>query len=306
MLFVYISAAFGLIGFLLCFLSGVTVIGVCKYKRKYIGYFESLRRLGTLATIKKMARSYLGILNKFLGPNVGFKQKGVVNKTKFFGIYIEHLLLFYWFSATILVLAFRPVEQSSPNTSSLLQAGAFLILLTTNVLSDAVSLLWTKRCIALLVIPRTRLSATRLLWILFQDLAVAFLLMIAVQIISNGLYAVQIGAPERFLIYMFDPATAFKAYTVVDPRFSYIRIPGQLFITCTTYLPSALFYIFCLFVLALIPFHRLIMFALNVFRLDTGPKCNQPAYIGSLLTIVAIGFSSLSYSLSQLMVAFSY
>ena len=306
MLIILLSIISGLFAFFLFVLSGITVIGVCKYKKQYSGYFHSLRRLGTLGTIKRMAGSYLAIMNQFLGPKVGFKQKYVLSKTKLFGNYIEHLLLFYWFSATILVLAFRPIEQPGENTSSPLQAAAFLILLSVNVTSDAISLLWTKRCIALLVTIRSKLSIGRLFFILAQDIFIAFLLMIIVQFISNGLYAVQIGSPEKFLDYMLDYRTAFKLYAPVDPRFSYIQFPGQLLITCTTYLPSLAFYFFCIVTLALVPFHKFTILILNVFKLDSSPKCNQATYIGALLGTAAGAYSSLSYSVSKIALAFTY
>src|ERR1700730_572668 len=128
--FIYILAAASLAFFFGSLFMGVNVVGVCRYGRRYRDFFDRLRPLGTLATIKEMARVYLKALNKFLGPMVGIKQDGVLEKSKYFGLYIEHLFLLYWVGATILVFSFRPVEPQSETTSSLQQAAAFAFLLT--------------------------------------------------------------------------------------------------------------------------------------------------------------------------------
>jgi hypothetical protein len=225
MLFIYLFAALALVGFFSALLMGVTVVGVCRYGDRYRSFFDGLNTLGALATIKEMSHIYFAILNKFLGPNVGFKQRGILKRSKYFGPYIEHLLLIYWFAATILVLSFRPVESSGQNSSSLLQAGAFITLLSINVLSDAISLLWTKRCIAILVQRNIPLTLKRLFKALSQDIAVAVILMVVAQFISNGLYAIQIGRPEEFITYMFDIRTAIKPYRPTDPGLSSFEFP---------------------------------------------------------------------------------
>ena len=173
---IYLFAGLGLAGFFSSMFMGVTVVGVCRYGARYRRFFERLKTLGTLATIREMARVYLAGLNGFLGPSVGFKQEGVLEKSKYLGPYVEHLLLFYWVSATVLVLSFRPVEPPVEPSSSLLLAAAFVVLLTINVASDAISLLWTKRCIALLSLPKNSLTFKRLLTVLAQDIAVAVIL----------------------------------------------------------------------------------------------------------------------------------
>ncbi|MGT2502312.1 hypothetical protein ACVOMS_18635 [Bradyrhizobium guangxiense] len=295
---IYLFAAIGLAGFVVSMFMGVTVVGVCRYGATYRRFFERLKTLGTLETIKEMAGVYLVVLNKFLGPKVGFKQQGVLEESKYLGPYIEHLLLLYWVSATILVLSFRPVEPSTESTSSVMQAAAFIVLLTINVVSDAISLLWTKRCIALLVVPREPVRLRRLITILTQDILVAFLLMIVVQFVSNGLYAVQIGRPSSALSYMFDAYTAFKPYHAVDPAFSNIEFPGQLVITCTTYLPSLLFYFTCLLIICLLPFYNFLIWILGIFNLESARRatgCTQVGFIGSLAGVggLAVGSGAL-------------
>jgi hypothetical protein len=281
---------------------GVTVVGVCRYGDRYDRFFHSLKKLGALATIKEMSRVYFNGLSKFLGVDVGFKQDGVLEKTRIFGFYIEHLLLIYWIGATILVLAFRPVEPAAETTNSLLQAAAFVTLLTINIGSDAVSLLWTKRCIALLAVPTVPLTSKKLFWVLAQDILVAIALMIAVQFVSNGLYAFQIGRPEKWREYMFDLCTAFKPYAAVDPTWSTIQFPGQLLITCTTYIPSILFYVISLIILLLKPFHRILVFMLGLLNPDMtdhaetrNPSCTPLGYMGALLGVCgfAVGSASL-------------
>jgi hypothetical protein len=290
-MFLYFFAALGALGVIGAMLMGVTVVGVCRYGDRYSRFFERLKTLGALATIKEMSRVYFDLLNKFLGPNVGLKQQGVLEKSKFIGLYIEHLLLFYWISATVLVLSFRPVEPSVSGRSSLLQAAAFVTLLTANVTSDALSLLWTKRCIALLVVPDTPITLKKIFVVLAQDILVAAALMLLTQIISNGLYAVQIGRHEDFFDYMFSIKTAFKPYAAIDQSWSTIQFPGQLLITGTTaFLPSLAFYIVCLIILILMPFYRLLIFILGTFdqKIGDGAQaksmegCSQLAFIGSL------------------------
>jgi len=282
---------------------GITIVGVCRYGPRYRRFFDRLKKLGTLATIGEMSRVYFDLLNRFLGKDVGIKQAGVVDRAKYFGLYIEHLLLLYWIGGTFLVLAFRPVEPAAPSTSSLEQAFAFVVLLTINIFSDAASLIWTKRCIALLVIPDAPLTTRRLLVVLIQDISVAVVLMFFVQLVSNGLYAIQIGHDQEILKYMFDWKTAFKGYAAIDPHFSRIEFPGQLVITCTTYIPSLLFYLTCLIILCLIPFYRVLMFVLEQFDLERindgkayrGQSCSQLSYIGSLTGVfgVAVGCATL-------------
>lgn len=230
-----------------------------------------------------MAHVYLKGLNRFLGPKVGLRQKGVLKRSKFFGPYIEHLLLFYWIVATILVLSFRPVEPSSDGASSLVQAAAFFTLLTINVVSDAISLLWTKRCIALLDMPSVKITLRRLFAALSQDLIVAVGLMLLVQFISNGLYAIQIGRPQEWVTYMLDWKTAFKPYGSGDFQF-----PGQLVITCTTYIPSFSFYFTCLLILALRPFYSFLIWTIGIISLEPtteNMKCTQVNFIGTLIAV---------------------
>ncbi len=301
-----VSLVAALIGFVSALLMGVTVVGVCRYGDRYPRFFERLKTLGALATIKEMARVYLKLINKFIGTNVGFKQEGVLPETKFFGLYLEHLLLIYWVIGTILVMSFRPVEPFGQNTNSLREAGAFFVLLSINVLSDAISLLWTKRCIALLAIPTVPVSLPRLLWILLQDILVAVALMFVVQFISNGLYAIQIGRPEQFMRYLLDPGTAFLLYAPVDPNFSHWRVPGQLFITCSTYLPSLLFYITCLIIVMLKPFYAALFALFDIFNIDVTRtrtrrrNCNQLNYLGSLAGIFAFAFVSIKFFLEAI------
>jgi uncharacterized membrane protein len=293
--FIYILAAASLAVFFSSFFMGVNVVGVCRYGTRYRQFFDRLRSLGTLATIKEMARVYLKALNIFLGPTVGMKQDGVLDKSKYFGLYVEHLFLLYWVGATILVFSFRPVEPQSETTSSLQQAAAFAFLLTINIASDAFSLIWTKRCIARIVVPKTSLTLTELLNVLAQDVGVAAALMVFVQFISNGLYAVQIGRPENILLYMLDPKTALKSYHAIDPSFSTIEFPGQLVITCTTYIPSILFYLTCVIIVCLIPFYKLLVWLLSIFNPESGPdtsNCSQFNFVTMLTGIGAVAMAS--------------
>jgi hypothetical protein len=290
MIFLAISAVAGLFGLVVAALMIVTIIGVCRFRKAYRRFFERFRSLHILPAVREIARLYLSALNKFLGYDVGFKQTGGPEKTKLVGWYLEHLLLLYWVGATILVLSFRPADPLWQTSNSLLQAGAFIILLTVNVISDAISLLWTKRCIGLLVLRDTELKAKTVVWILAQDILVAVGLMFVVQLISNGLYAVQIGRNELFFTYMFNMSTAFKPYAPVDPEFSHIKFPGQLIITCTTYIPSILFYLLCLVIVALSPLARLAFWILYVLRLDNrATGCTQIGFIGSLLAVATFG-----------------
>jgi hypothetical protein len=299
-LVIQLFAALAVAGVFCALLMGVTIVGVCKYGDRYSRFFEELKPLEALATVRRMAKVYLSILDSFLGKNVGFKQPGVLDKPKYTGYYIEHLLLFYWISGTILVLAFRPVEPVPAGANSLLQAAAFVTLLTMNVASDAISLLWTKRCIALLAVPETPPTLRILLVVLAQDVGVAFGLMIVVQLVSNGLYAIQIGRPREIFVYMFDLWTAFKPYAAVAPEFSAFQFPGQLVITCTTYVPSLLFYVICLVILCLVPFYRLLVWFLGVFNLQTKkrhtvqrrPSCNQVTFITSLVGVFGLAIGS--------------
>ena len=302
----YVLTTMGWVGFLSSLLMSITLIGVCRYGDRYHHLFEQLRKPGALAAVKVMSCVYFTALNKFLGQNVGFKQTGVVDKSKYFGLYIEHLLLLYWIGATILVLAFRPVEPMAKSADSLQQAAAFVTLLSINIFSDAVSLLWTKRCIAILAgkVPDDPLTTRRLFAVLAQDVGMAIILMFFVQLVSNGLYAIQIGRPEDFFKDMFDFMTAFKLYHPINPRFSEIQFWGQLVITCTTYVPSLLFYVTCLIILCLIPFYRSLLFVFSLFNLEfsnptegaNGPACNQLGYLGSLAGVFGFGLTSLSFA----------
>jgi hypothetical protein len=299
MLLVEIFAALGLIGFLSAVLMGVTVVGLCRYGDRYRLFFDKLKTLKGLELVKEMSKVYYAVLNKFPGRNVGFKQRGVLSKSKFFGLYVEHLLLFYWVAGTILVLAFRPIEQAEV-TSSLLQAAAFVTLLTINVASDAVSLLWTKRCIAMLAVPKAHLNLKRLFKALTQDIIVAVALMLVVQFVSNGLYAVQIGRPHRFWECLLDWKTAFKPYAAADPTFSTIQFPGQLIITCTTYLPSLFFYFLCTAIICLMPAYRVLLWLFNLFNLsdpnhssaELGAACTQLGFIGLMVGVATFGMTS--------------
>jgi len=290
MTYLAISIAVGALGVVAAILMLITVVGVCRFRKGYRRFFDRFRTLHVVPAIREVARIYLVLLNRFLGPDVGFRYEGGLTKTKIVGWYLEHLLLLYWIGGTILVLSFRPADPMSQTSSSLSQAAAFTILLLVNVVSDAVSLLWTKRCIGLLVSPVKDLRLPRALWILAQDILVAVGLMFAVQFVSNGLYAIQIGHSELFFDYMLNPYTALKPYAPVDPRFSYIRFPGQLIITCTTYVPSLLFYFLCLLILALSPFARLAFWMLYIFRLDRGTTgCTQLGFIGSIIAVLSFG-----------------
>jgi len=301
---VTVAAALGAVGFVSAILMGVTLVGVCRYGDRYPRFFDRFRTLGALAKIREMAGIYLKILNAFVGREVGFKHEGLVPKNRFFGLYIEHLLLIYWFVGTILVLSFRPVEPFGEHTNSLLQAGEFFALLSINVLSDAASILWTKRCIALLATPAVPVSLGRLLIILLQDILVAVVLMFVVQLISNGLYAIQIGRTDAIFSYMFDWRTAFRLYAPVDPTFSNWRFPGQLVITCSTYIPSLFFYLICLVVLFLKPFHSLLSLILGLMNIDMPKRkrhnCNPVTYVSSLAGIFGFALFSVKFFLDAI------
>jgi hypothetical protein len=294
--FIYIFAGASVALFFSSIFMGVNVVGVCRFGSCYRRFFDRLRHLGTLETIREMARLYLNMLNKFLGPTVGFKQEGFLERSKYFGLYIEHLFLLYWVGATILVFTFRPVEPLSETTSSIQQGAAFAFLLTINVVSDSISLLWTKRCIARLVVSKKPLTIDELFIVLAQDILVAAALMVVVQLISNGLYAVQIGRPEEFLSYMLDPSTALKPYHAMDPRFSKFEFPGQLIITCTTYIPSLLFYFICIVIVCLIPFYKLLIWLLSILDPESGADalCSQFNLVMALSGIGAFAMTSAS------------
>jgi hypothetical protein len=213
-----------------------------------------------------------------------------VEEQKLLGRYVEHLMLFYWFGATVLVLTFRPVETPGPSDSSILQALAFLALLSVNIFTDSWSILWTKRCVACLAVRSAPIFVSEVLKILAQDLVVAAALMVAAQIVSNGLYAVQIGRPTEFFHYMFDPATALKRYAPIDPNFSRFQFPGQLVITCTTYLPSLFFYMLCVLVVCLKPIYFLSQKILEVLYLGRRKdRCSQTQYITLLIGVATFG-----------------
>jgi hypothetical protein len=297
---VVLAVVIGLGGFICALLLGVTVIGVCQYGDRYSRFLNRFQALDALGKIKEMAEIYLSLLNKFVGKDVGFKHEGLVPRHKFFGLYIEHLLLFYWMAATILVLTFRPVEPLSENTSSLLQAGAFFTLLSINVLGDSASLLWTKRCIALLATPSEPVSVRRLFWILFQDIIVAVGLLLFVQLVSNALYAVEIGRTNEILKYMLDWRTAFKQYVPADANFADWSIPGQLIITFfSAFIPTAFFYFVCLLIVFLKPVHAAISFIFGLFNIDLSKRrrqtCNQLSYAGTLASIFGLALVSIKF-----------
>jgi hypothetical protein len=289
--FIYMFAGLSLVFFFSSMFMGVNVVGVCRCGTRYREFFDRLRPFGTLATIREMARVYLEGLNKFLGPMVGIKQEGVLEKSKYLGRYIEHLFLIYWIGATVLVFVFRPVEPQSETTSSIQQLAAFAFLLTINIASDSISLLWTKRCIARLVVPETPLTLEELLKVLAQDIFVAAVLMVLVQFVSNGLYAVEIGRPAEFFSYMLDPQTAVKPYHAIGYSFEF---PGQLLITCTTYIPSLLFYLTCLGITCLIPFYKLLIWLLSIFDPESEPDtpCSQSNFVLMLTGIGAFAMTS--------------
>src|ERR1700734_4508000 len=119
MLLIYGSTVVGWVGLVSSLMMAITVVGFCRFGSSYQRFFDRLKRLGTLDTIKEMSRVSFAGLNGFLGKTVGIKQTDVVEKAKYFGLYIEHLLLAYWIGATILVLAFRPVEPAAESADSL-------------------------------------------------------------------------------------------------------------------------------------------------------------------------------------------
>lgn len=275
MLIYGIALALGILGTGTAFLMVITIVGICKFATCYHAAFQRIGTLKPIAGAQQISTFYLAGLNKFLGSDVGLRQSGAVERTKLHGLYLEHLLLIYWIGATILVLSFRPVESLGHYANSLMEAAAFIVLLTINVLSDAVSLIWTKRCFTLIVSDKQRggLSELTFFKILFQDLAVAVVLMFVVQLISNGLYAIQVRKPELFFVYMFDFRTAFRLYAPIDPGLSYIKFPGQLVITCSTYLPSLCFYIFSITIYALLVMYKLLMSILSFFNIDNAFSC---------------------------------
>lgn len=276
------------IGLFIMFLSFITLIGICHFGRAYRRFFNTLTRLDTLAFIKRSAALYLKVLNRFLGTDVGLKQQGVLKKSKYVGRYLERLLLLYWIGGTVLVLSFRPVDDFGQGVNSLAQAAAFVILLTFNVGSDAFSFLWTKRCIAMIAVPRRKLTVKTLFSALAQDIGVAVGLMLLVQLVSNGLYAIQIGRPDEIFRYVIDIRTAIKPYAPVDPRFGTWQIPGQLIITCTgAYIPTFLFYFLSIMILLLHPIYKLAIGALILCRVDPEKaRCDQPGFLTALATIV--------------------
>jgi hypothetical protein len=302
LIIIYILAFAGLAGFFGSLLMAVTIVGVCRFGDCYRGFFEQLKKLGALAAVKKMSQVYFDILNRFLGEDVGIRQPGVVEQAKYRGLYLEHLLLLYWIGATVLVLAFRPVEPETESVDSLQQAGAFLALLLINIFSDAVSLLWTKRCIAILagMVPNDPLTTRRLFIVLAQDVGMAIILMFMVQLVSNGLYAVQIGRSNEFFKYMFDYMTAIKPYHPTNSRFSEFQIPGQLVITCTTYAPALCFYATCLIILCLMPFYKILTFVLSLWdgqaanQVPAQPResCSQVSFAALILGAIASAAAS--------------
>jgi hypothetical protein len=119
--------------------------------------------------------------------------------------------------------------------------------------------------------------------------------MLIVQLVSNGLYAVQIGRPAEAFSYMFDIRTALKPYHTIDPSLPDIQFPGQLAITCTTYIPSLFFYLTCLLIVCLMPFYWILIWFLSIFNLESGREtadCSQLNFIGLLTGIGAVAMAS--------------
>jgi hypothetical protein len=156
----------------------------------------------------------------------------------------------------------------------------------------------------MMAVPKGPLTLKTLSSALIQDILIAIVLMFLVQLISNGLYAVQIGRPEKFLEYMLDPYTAFRLYGPVDPHLVGFKFPGQLAITCTTYIPSLLFYIICISIILLKPFYSMLFFIFDILNIDvTGKgksKCSPPAYIATLAGVFGVALASLRFFIDSL------
>jgi hypothetical protein len=124
--------------------------------------------------------------------------------------------------------------------------------------------------------------------------------MVVVQIISNGLYAFQIGRPDDFFKDMFDYMTAVKLYHPYNSGFSWFQFPGQLVTTCTTYLPSLLFYMICVSIWCLMWIYRILIGVLTFFDPETANLtpgqpleiCNQVSFAGLFLGAIASAAAS--------------
>ena len=92
MLLIYGSTVVGWVGLVSSLMMAITVVGFCRFGSSYQRFFDRLKRLGTLDTIKEMSRVYFAGLNGFLGKTVGIKQTDVVEKAKYFGRTFDRLL----------------------------------------------------------------------------------------------------------------------------------------------------------------------------------------------------------------------
>ncbi|MBF0383920.1 MAG: hypothetical protein HQL69_23130 [Magnetococcales bacterium] len=273
------------------FLSFVNLVGVCKYKDRYITFFEKVIGSSTGDIVKLLISFPYRFLVVFIGKDVGFAEELDKEKGKFAGFYIEHILLFYWILCPILVMAFKPAESIKAEPSSFYIAISFFILMTVNVMADCFSFLWTKRCFWKILNNSNR--DLEISGFLLSDFFVATSCFIVTQLISNALYSVQIGDHANWHQYIFNMSIPFKSYAPASSELAGFEFPGQLLISLTSYIPTLLLVLFSLIILMLYPAYTALKSFYKMINLDIHEDCKPVTTIAAFGTLLGVFLQAL-------------
>lgn len=230
---------------------------------------KSLESKNISYLVVSMLRFPNELLTSFMGPDVGLTgspHSSGGKKRKIFGSYMAYLWLCYLSIAIFAVIAFPPTEPINRNSNTLIVAIGFMSFVLVNASGDAVSLLFTKKHLEVILSDKEP-KPGKIAFYLCVDLCYATSILCIVQTLTNGLYSIQIGHPENFFSYMLDFSIAFKTYGPKENGVHLFEFPGQILISASSFIPTyiAIFTAMSLYVLDFIfkPLKSLLAFVVK-------------------------------------------
>ena len=255
----------------------------------------------------RVLAGHYSFLKWFVGDGVGLKQE-MGPQGKLLGQYLCRLMLFYWISGSLLVSMFLPLPfkihefQTRPVLGY--QMLALVMLLTSNVVLDSISIMRTKYNLWRIVENQDPVIGWRcVLHRLADDIAVATCCFLCAQLISNLLYPIQIGDHHNITTYIWPPEnaikTAFAPYgwrTGVPGEFdASLSFPGQILISSTSYVPTfAIVFITVVFLVVRLLYGILSLGAIPVWQspgddaVSTVARGRLVAHLISTVTVMMI------------------
>jgi hypothetical protein len=189
--------------------------------------------------VTPIIRMLYDLLGKFMGKDVGIAgDPDNRGKSKWHGWYIAYLFLFYYTIGGLSVIAFPPLDIPNPAPNTLYKGLGFVAWIAVNVAGDVISCLMTRKYFGQILCKRDVIVTKEAVICLIKIFTIALTCMLSVQLITNGLYSIQIGYPERFFEYMSTWDIALRHYGPTANGRVLAEFPGMLIISTASFIPT--------------------------------------------------------------------